>query len=55
MMLTESDNPPDPSACRSEQDAGRLHFDRNRHIWYECLYDKRTEAYTWAIIPPVEP
>lgn len=55
MMLTESDNPPDPSACRSEQDAGSLHFDRRRHIWYECLYDKRTKAYIWAIIPPVEP
>jgi hypothetical protein len=52
LRASESDGPPDPKACRSQDDEGKLHHDVLADIWYECILDDRRRAYTWVILPP---
>jgi len=52
MSISESTTPPDDLTCRDQHDLGRLHHDTSTDIWYECMFDKRAEIYTWSIVPP---
>jgi len=29
-----------------------LERDAETGIWYECIYDERSQSFTWAILPP---
>lgn len=29
-----------------------MHHDEDTDIWYECVWDRRTEVFTWAALPP---
>lgn len=43
---------PDPKECKEPHDVGKITYDPDNDIWYECMYDKRKNAYTWVITPP---
>lgn len=43
---------PDPKECKGPDDVGKVAYDAERDIWYECVYDKRKKVYTWVIVPP---
>lgn len=46
--------PPDPAECSRPEDVGKLAYDGEVDIWYECVRDRRRDVITWVIIPPVE-
>jgi hypothetical protein len=45
---------PDPNECRGPSDVGKVHYNETDDIWYECVYDKRRDVVTWAIVPSTD-
>jgi hypothetical protein len=43
---------PDPDECREPADVGKIYHDAAQDIWYECVFDRRKQVYTWTILPP---
>lgn len=44
--------PPEPGGCKGYADLGKLYFDEDASIWYECVFEKRWRIFTWAALPP---
>lgn len=45
---------PDPRDCQGPADIGNVHHDVEQDIWFECVFDKRMNLYTWTILPPAD-
>lgn len=50
--MSESHAGPRPEECQEPEDVGKLFHGKERDVWYECVFDRRKQVFTWTILPP---
>ena len=44
--MSESHAGPRPEECQGPEDVGKLFHDKERDVWYECVFDRRKQVFT---------
>lgn len=45
---------PPMGGCSGPEDVGKLEYNGDQDVWFECLFDTVSGEYLWVIIPPKE-